>query len=108
MKRNVVTTPLFKRNLQAYLDDYAEIGAVRFIERIFLAYQKMIANISEFEDIGMVRRRRVGGKVVTLREYLLEVEPRDFLVLYRVPPEPDQPIILLNIRIGGQNRFKWM
>ena len=108
MKREVIATPLFRKNLQAYLDSYADIGAVRFVERTLVAYQKMIETISAFEEIGMVRRRNVKGQAVTLREYVLEVDPRDFLILYRIPCEPDQPIILLNIRIGGQNRFKWM
>lgn len=107
MKREVIATPLFKKNLQAYLDSYVELGAVRFVERIWLAYRKMIETISVFEDIGMVRRRNIKGKAVTFREYVLAVEPRDFLILYRIPPEADQPLILLNIRIGGQNRFKW-
>ena len=108
MKREVIVTPLFKKNLQSYLDSYADIGAVRFIERIKIAYLKMIDSIALFENIGSVRRRNVKGKMVTLKEYVLEVEPRDFLILYRVPADPDQPIILLNIRIGGQNRFKWV
>ena len=108
MKREVIVTPLFKKNLQSYLDDYADIGAVRFIERIKIAYLKMIDSISLFENIGSVRRRNVKGKMVTLKEYVLEVEPRDFLILYQVPADPDQPVILLNIRIGGQNRFKWV
>lgn len=108
MKRKVIATPLFKKNLQVYLDHYADLGAVRFIERLSIAYQKMIETLSVFDDIGMVRRRRIKGKVVTLREYVLDVNPCDFLILYHLPIEPDQPIILLNIRIGGQNRFEWM
>ncbi len=108
MKREVIATPLFRKNLQSYLDGYADIGAVRFIERIKIAYLTMVDSISVFENIGSVRRRNIKGKTITLREYVLEVEPRDFLVLYRVPPDPDQPVILLNIRIGGQNRFKWV
>lgn len=36
----------------------------------------MIETISAFEEIGMVRRRNVKGKTVTLREYVLEVDPR--------------------------------
>ena len=107
VKREVIATPLFKKNLQAYLDSYVELGAVRFVERIRLAYLKMVETIPVFEDIGVVRRRNVKGKTVTLREYVLAVEPRDFLILYRIPPEAEQPLILLNIRIGGQNRFKW-
>ena len=108
MKREVIVTPLFKKNLQSYLDGYADIGAVRFIERIKIAYLKMVDSIALFENIGSVRRRNVKGKMVTLKEYVLEVEPRDFLVLYQVPADLEQPVILLNIRIGGQNRFKWV
>jgi len=104
----VIVTPLFRRNLQTYLDSYADIGAVRFIERIKIAYLQMVDSIALYENIGAVRRRNVKGKTITLREYLLEVEPRDFLVLYRTPTDPEQPVILLNIRIGGQNRFKWI
>lgn len=108
MKKDVIASPLFKKNLQSYLDGYADLGAVRFIERVKTAYLKMVDSISVFENIGAARKRNVKGKVMTLREYLLEVEPRDFLILYWIPPDPDEPIILLNIRIGGQNRFKWV
>ncbi len=107
MKRDVIATPLFHRNLQAFLDSYAELGATRFIERLKISYIGMIENISTFEKIGPARRRTINGKSITVREYVLDVDPRDFLVLYRVPPAPDQPIILLNIRIGGQNKFRW-
>jgi len=107
MKRDVIATPLFRKSLQIYLDYYAAVGAVRFIQRIKSAYIKMIDSISIFEDIGAVRKRPVQGKTITFREYVLEVEPCDFLVLYQVPVDPDQPIILVNIRIGGQNKFRW-
>lgn len=107
MKRAVVATPLFKKNLQSYLETYADIGAVRFVERVQAAYMKMVETISVFENIGMVRRRNIKGKPITLREYVLDVDPRDFLILYHTPSDPEQPVVLLNIRIGGQNRFKW-
>ena len=107
MKRDVIATPLFRKNLQIYLDYYADIGAVRFIQRIKSAYMKMVDSISIFEHIGAVRKRQVQGKTIIFREYVLEVEPRDFLVLYQIPADPDQPIILVNIRIGGQNNFRW-
>ena len=80
---------------------------MRFIERLKISYLGMMENSSTFEEIGAARRRTINGKSITLREYVLDVEPRDFLILYRVPPEPDQPVILLNIRIGGQNKFRW-
>lgn len=108
MKRDVIATPLLERHLQAFLDSYAELGATRFIERLKIAYLGMIENISTFEEIGAARRRTINGKSITVREYVLDVDPRDFLVLYRVPPVPDQPIVLLNIRIGGQNKFRWV
>jgi len=107
MKREVIATPLFRKNLQIYLDYYADIGAVRFIQRIKSTYIKMVDSISMFEDIGAVRKRTVQGKTITFREYVLDVEPRDFLVLYQIPSDLDQPIILVNIRIGGQNKFRW-
>jgi len=107
MKRDVIATPLFERNLQVFLDSYAELGATRFIERSKIAYLEMIENISTFEEIGAARRRTINGKSVTVREFVLDVDPRDFLVLYRAPKDPDQPIVLLNIRIGGQNKFRW-
>ena len=104
----MIATPLFRRNIQTFLDEYAELGAVRFVERIKSAYLKMVDTISNFEEIGAARRRTINGKTITVREYVLEVDPRDFLVLYRVPSDPEQPIMLLNIRIGGQNKFKWI
>jgi hypothetical protein len=108
MKRYVIATPLFEHHLKTFLESYTELGATRFIERLKDAYLAMVENITNFEEIGVARRRTVNGKSIAVREYVLDVDPRDFLVLYRVPPAPDQPIILLNIRIGGQNKFRWV
>lgn len=58
-------------------------------------------------EVAPARRRTIGGKTITVREYLLDAGARDFLVLYWVPPDPGEPVLLLNIRIGGQNRFRW-
>ena len=107
MSRKVVATPLFARRLAGFLDEYAERGAVRFVERLQASYRSMIENIGEFDEIAPVRRRTVGGKTITIREYLLYAGARDFLVLYWLPPEPGEPVLLLNIRIGGRNRFHW-
>ncbi len=107
MTRRVIATPLFARHLKAFLDEYAELGAVRFVERLRASYRTMVENLSNFEAIGPARRRTVGGKTITVREYVLDAGARNFLVLYRVPPDPLEPVLLLNIRIGGQNRFRW-
>lgn len=107
MIRRVVATPLFVRHLQSFLDDYAELGAVRFVERLQTSYQVMIKNLSTFEELGPARRRSVNGRTMTVREYLLDAGARSFLVLYWIPPDPEEPIVLLNLRIGGQNRFRW-
>lgn len=107
MKRRVIATPLFARHLRSFLDEYAELGAVRFVERFQASYRAMLENISGFEEMGPARRRTVGGKRLTLREYLLDAGARDFLVLYWVPEDPTEPVLLLNLRIGGQNRFRW-
>jgi hypothetical protein len=107
VNRNVVATPLFARHLQEFLTDYAEKGAVRFVERLQASYQSMVDNISSFDEIGQVRRRTVNGKTLTIREYVLDAGARDFLVLYFLPTDPLEPVVLLNIRIGGQNPFRW-
>lgn len=107
MTRSVVATPLFARRLRAFLDEYAGRGAVRFVMRIRESYEAMLENIERFEEIAPARRRNVGSKTVIVREYLLDAGARDFLVLYWVPPDPAEPVVLLNIRIGGQNRFRW-
>ncbi|MEA3465414.1 MAG: hypothetical protein U9R29_05330 [Thermodesulfobacteriota bacterium] len=107
MKREVIATPLFARHLKEFLDEYAELGAVRFVERLQANYRIFIDNLSIFEEIAPARRRRVGTKTITVREYVLDAGARDFLVLYWIPPEPTEPILLLNIRIGGQNHFRW-
>lgn len=107
MTRKVVVTPLFVRRLKEFLDEYAELGAVRFVERLQESYRALVENITTFEEIGPARRRSVRGKKLTVREYVLDAGARDFLVLYWVPPEPSEPVLLLNIRIGGQNRFRW-
>lgn len=107
MGREVTVTPLFARRLQAFLDEYAEKGAVRFIERLHASYRTMLEHIAGFDEIAPARKRTVGGKTLTVREYVLDAGARDFLVLYWVPPEQSEPVLLLNIRIGGQNRFRW-
>lgn len=107
VNREVVATTLFAQRLQFFLDEYAEKAAVRFIERLHASYRIMLENISEFEKIAPARRRTVSGKSVTVREYVLDAGARDFLVLYWVPVETVDPVLLLNIRIGGQNRFRW-
>lgn len=107
MKRAVVATPLFARRLKEFLDEYADLGAVRFVERLGESYRTMLANLAAFDELAPARRRTVGGKSVTVREYLLHAGARDFLVLYWVPDDQAEPVVLLNIRIGGQNRFRW-
>jgi hypothetical protein len=93
--------------LKAFLDEYAEKGAVRFVEKLHGSFRILVENVSDFEEIAPARRRNVGGKSLTVREYLVDAGSRDFLVLYWVPPDPSEPVLLLNIRIGGQNRFSW-
>lgn len=107
MTRRVVATPLFVRHLQLFLNEYAELGAVRFVERLRANYRLMLNNLGDFEEIGPARRRSVGGKTIAVREYLLDAGARTFLALYWVPSEPSEPVVLLNLRIGGQNRFRW-
>jgi hypothetical protein len=105
--RPVVATPLYARRLGEFLDEYAARGAVRFVERLAESHQAMLENLAEFEELAPVRRRRVGGRTVTVREYLLDAGAREFLVLYWVPSAETEPILLLNLRIGGQNRYRW-
>lgn len=106
-RRRVVATPLFGRHLDAFLDDYASRGAVRFVERFHASYLAMLENLSAHEEIAPARRRVIGDRTVTVREYVLDAGARSFLVLYWIPESPSEPILLLNIRIGGQNRFRW-
>lgn len=106
-RREVVATPLFAERLWQFLADYAARGAVRFTERLHESYRGMVSTIGQFEEAARARRRTIGGKAVTVREYVLDAGARDFLVLYWIPPDPKEPVVLLNIRIGGQNRFRW-
>lgn len=106
-RRAVVATPLFARHLGEFLDDYAERGAVRFVERLHDSYRAMLENIASFEEVAPARRRSVGDRTITVREYVLDAGVRTFLVLYWIPEVATEPILLLNIRIGGQNRFRW-
>lgn len=107
MTRKVVVTPLFARRMKEFLDEYADMGAVRFVERLQLSYRAMVENISAFDEIAPARRRSIKGQKITVREHVLDAGARTFLVLYWVPPSSIEPIVLLNIRIGGQNRFNW-
>jgi hypothetical protein len=106
-RRRVVATPLFASHLAAFLDDYAAKGAVRFVERLHESYRAMLDNLVAFEAVAPARRRHVGDRTITVREYVLDAGARTFLVLYWVPRDEHEPIVLLNIRIGGQNRFRW-
>ena len=107
MSRRVVATPHYARRLREFLDEYAKRGAIRLVRRLQASHRTMIENLGEFAEVAPARRKTVGGKRVTVREYLLDAGARDFLVLYWVPPEPEDPVLLLNIRIGGQNRYRW-
>lgn len=107
MRRGVIATPLFARRLQVFLEDYSEKGAVRFVERLKAGYLVMLENVAGVEEIAPARRRTIGGKSITAREYLLDAGARDFLVLYWIPTDSEEPVLLLNIRIGGQNRYRW-
>jgi len=107
VRRQIVATPLYARRLSEFLEEYAALGAVRFVDRLAKSHQAMLENFADFEALAPVRRRRVAGKTTTVREYLLDAGAREFLVLYWVPTEASEPILLLNIRIGGQNRYRW-
>jgi hypothetical protein len=107
VSRVVIATPLFARHLKEFLDQYSALGAVRFVERLQASYRVMLQNIGDFEEVAPARRRTIGGKQITVREYVLDAGARNFLVLYWVPADPAEPVLLLNIRIGGQNRFRW-
>ncbi len=107
MPREVIATPLFGQHLENFLDDYASMGATRFVERMYAGYKEMVDNIARNKHIGLTKRRTVKGKTITVRQYIIDAGARDFVVLYWVPPQKDQPILLLNIRISGQSRFRW-
>ena len=42
MTRKVIVTPLFVRHLKNFLDEYAELGAIRFVERLQGSYRAMV------------------------------------------------------------------
>lgn len=103
----MVATPRYARRLGEFLDEYAARGAVRFVERLQASHRAMLENLAEFEALAPARRRKVSGRTVIAREYLLDAGAREFLVLYWVPPDQREPILLLNLRIGGQHRYRW-
>jgi len=107
MAREVIATPLFGRQLKAFLEEYANKGATRFVDRMYAGYKEMTDNISANKHIGLAKRRSVKGKTITVRQYIIDAGARNFVVLYWVPSQTSQPILLLNIRISGQNRFRW-
>jgi hypothetical protein len=107
VRRPIVATPLYARRLGEFLGEYGARGASRLVDRLAKSHQAMLENLAEFEELAPVRRRKVGGKTITVREYLLDAGAREFLVLYWVPPAEADPVILLNLRIGGQNRYRW-
>jgi len=108
MPRGCVATPLFRRHLEDYLEEYAAKGATRFVERLHAGYGKLLADIASHDQIGLAKRMTVKGKTLSLRQYIIDAGARNFVVLYWIPPQEDQPIVLLNIRISKQNRFRWI
>jgi len=68
VSREVVATAIFAQHLKEYLQEYAALGAVRFVERLQAGYRALVDNIAAFEEIAPARRRTVGGKSVTVRE----------------------------------------
>jgi plasmid stabilization system protein ParE len=107
MRREVVATPTFVARLQEILDYYAELGAVRFVAQLHRSYAEMVQNISTFKHIAPARKRLVNGKNVVLREYILKAGARDFMLVYFVPQEESEPVVLLNIKDHTQRRFLW-
>jgi len=107
VRRPIVGTPLYARRLGEFLDEYAARGAIRLVDRLAKSHQAMLKNLAELEDLAPVRRRKVGGETITVREYLLDAGAREFLVPCWVPPAGAELIILLNLRIGGENRYRW-
>jgi hypothetical protein len=107
VKQPVLPTPHYTRQLGAFVDEYASRGAVRLLARLAEGHGTMLENLARFEAMAPARRRKVAGRTITVREYLLDAGAREFLVLYWVPPEASEPILLLNLRIGGQNRYRW-
>lgn len=105
--RQVKATPLFDERLAGFLAEYAERGAVKLLERLNENYTKFIKNIERFSEIAVARKRRVDGKTLVVRQYTLDAGSKDFLVLYWVPDDESEPVLLLNIKAGGQNRFRW-
>lgn len=93
MIRQVVATPLFVSRLKEFLDEYSELGAVRFVERLQHSYRAMVERIATYEEIAPARRRSVGGKTLTVREYVLDAGARDFLALYWVPLDLAEPAV---------------
>ncbi len=81
MRRQVVATPLYSRRLGDFLDEYASRGAARLIERLRASHRAMLENLAQFDELAPARRRRVGGRSLTVREYWLDAGAREFLVL---------------------------
>lgn len=57
------------------------LGAARFVERLQASLRARLENLVELDELAPARRRKVGGRSVTLREYVLDAGARDFLVL---------------------------
>jgi hypothetical protein len=46
--------------IENFLDQYSELGAVRFEERLQAGYRNLVENVSTFEEMAPARRRRIG------------------------------------------------
>ena len=109
--REIVATPLFDTRLAEILEHYAERGATKLLARFEKSFSEFTKNLEKLDKIGVPYVWRTQGKAVHVRKFAVSTGSRAFTILYWIPPDDadeSEPILLINVKGGLQNRFKWV
>lgn len=97
----IVQTKLFTKNFSSLLESVLE-SSPAFTLDLLDAFDKIIATISRFMEIGVPKTRRWYGTNVVLRDIEIFVRHRQFTVRYFYKRSLNQ-IVLVHIWIDGQD-----
>ena len=99
----IVQTKRFTKNFSLLLESALERSPA-FTLDLLDAFDKIIATISRFMEIGVPKTRRWYSTNVVLRDIEIFVRHRQFTVRYFYKKSLNQ-IVLVHIWIDGQDRF---
>ncbi len=98
----IVQTKRFTKNFSSLLETVLERSPA-FTLDLLDAFDKILATISRFTEIGVPKTRRWYGTNVVLRDIEIFVQQRQFTVRYFYKKSLNQ-IVLVHIWIDGQDQ----